>query len=209
MHALLGFVKPTGGVARIFGTDVQTSIARQRLGYLPEHPDAYRFLTGIEALTAAGRMFGMGRARLQERVTDVLDLVGLDCRAARRRIATYSRGMMQRIALAQALVHDPDLLILDEPTGGLDPLGRVAIRDLIGTLKRAGKTVFFSSHELSEAELVCDRVAVLVAGRIAVEGPAAELVTTGERLEAFFLRVVTSASAAAAADAGKQGAPAT
>jgi ABC-2 type transport system ATP-binding protein len=110
--------------------------------------------------------------------------------AADRRIGAYSRGMMQRVGLAQALVNDPDLLILDEPTSGLDPLGRLEIRRLIAGLRGQGKTIFFSSHELSEVELVCDRIAVLAGGRLVAEGDAARLVSPGERLEQYFLRVV-------------------
>jgi len=189
IHALLGFIQPSAGSARIFGEDIRKSIARRRIGYLPELPDFYKFLTGRELLRTAGRLFGLPRAMLNERIPALLEQVGLTD-AADRRIGTYSRGMMQRIGVAQALVNDPDLVILDEPTGGLDPLGRMAIRGLIGGLRDAGKTVFFSSHELSEVELVCDRVAILANGRLAAEGPVDELVKPGESLEKYFLSVV-------------------
>ncbi len=189
MHVLLGFVQPTSGSARIFGEDVRKSIARQRIGYLPEHPETYRFLTARELLGMAGRIFGMKGGTLRGRIDSLLRTVSLE-EAADRRIATYSRGMMQRVGLAQALINDPDLVILDEPTGGLDPLGRMEIRAVIADLRSRGKTVFFSSHELSEVELVCDHIAILARGRVVAQGAADKLVAPGERLEQFFLRVV-------------------
>ena len=189
MHVLLGFIPPTSGQARIFGKDVQQSIARQKIGYLPEHPDTYRFMTSRELLTMTGRLFSIPRKKLKERVGKLLARVGLE-EAADRRIATYSRGMMQRVCLAQSLINDPELVILDEPTGGLDPLGRMEIRKIVAELRDEGKTVFFSSHELSEVELVCDHVAILSRGRVLVEGRAAELVAPGESLEKYFMEVV-------------------
>ena len=194
MHVLLGFVEPTSGSARIFGEDVSKSLARQRIGYLPEHPETYRFLTSRELLRMAGRLFGMGGESLRRRINELLHMVNLEA-AADRRIGTYSRGMMQRVGLAQALINDPDLVILDEPTGGLDPLGRMEVRSIIADLRTRGKTVFFSSHELSEVELVCDHIAILAAGRVVAQGAAQELVGPNERLEQFFLRVVQSVEA--------------
>jgi ABC-2 type transport system ATP-binding protein len=189
MHVLLGFIAATAGEARLFGANVRESIARQRIGYLPEHPDTYRFLSGAELLLMTGRLFGMKGNSLRSRVQDLLHLTGIRG-AADRRIATYSRGMMQRINLAQALVNDPDLVILDEPTGGLDPIGRMEIREVIMDLRNRGKTVFFSSHELSEVELVCDRLAILARGRLVAEGKPADLARPGESLEKYFMRVV-------------------
>jgi len=187
---LLGFVQATAGEARVLGVDVRRAIARQRIGYLAEHPETYRFLTGRELLRLTGRLFRLRGAALRARVADVLAEVGLDNAAADRRIAAYSRGMLQRIGLAQALINDPDLLILDEPTGGLDPIGRLAIRRLIGRLRERGKTVFFSSHELSEVELVCDTAAILAGGCIVAQGPLRALARPGESLERCFMRVV-------------------
>jgi ABC-2 type transport system ATP-binding protein len=201
MHVLLGFIAPTSGEAHIFGTDVRHSIARQRIGYLPEHPDTYRFLTGRELLTVTARLFRIRGPERRQRVETCLEDVGLQ-NVAGRRIATYSRGMMQRICLAQALINDPDLLILDEPTGGLDPIGRMEIRKLIAALRARGKTIFFSSHELSEVELVCDRLAILAHGRIVAEGVAAELVSGDESLEQYFMRVVRAEGPATARDGG-------
>jgi ABC-2 type transport system ATP-binding protein len=189
MHVLLGFIAATSGEARVFGTDVRQAIARRRIGYLSEHPDTYAFLTGRELLTSSGRLFLMRGAELRTRVDQLLELTGIR-HAADRRIATYSRGMMQRICLGQALINDPDLVVLDEPTGGLDPFGRMEIRRIITALRDQGKTVFFSSHELSEIELVCDRIAILSNGRIVSEGVASELVPEGERLEQYFVDVV-------------------
>ena len=196
MHVLLGFIHATSGEARLLGRDVRESIARQRIGYLSEHPDMYRFLTGRELLAMSGRLFLIKGRQLRARIAEVLHQVGLE-EAAARRIATYSRGMMQRICLAQALINNPDLLMLDEPTSGLDPLGRMDIREIITELKNQGKTVFFSSHELSEVELVCDHVAILSKGRIVAEGAPASLVRKGESLEKYFMRVVAAEQEAA------------
>ena len=195
MHVLLGFIAATSGEARIFGTDVRQSIARQRIGYLPESPDTYRFLTGRELLDITGRLFLMRGAALRDRVDRVLDEVGLQA-AADRRVATYSRGMTQRVCLAQALINDPDLVILDEPTGGLDPIGRMAVRRIISRLRESGKTVFFSSHELSEVECVCDHAAILAHGRIVAEGRLRDMVPPGESLERHFMRVIGAQEAA-------------
>lgn len=189
VHVLLGFTEYTSGEAMLFGQDVRHSIARQRIGYLPEHPQTYKFLKGRELLIMAGRIFGLSGAALRERVDELMDLVGLS-EAADRRIGTYSRGMMQRIGMAQALVNDPDLVILDEPTSGLDPLGRLDVRNIIAGLRERGKTVFFSSHELSEVERVCDRIVVLVRGGIVAQGPVNELVPDDQSLEQYFINMV-------------------
>ncbi len=189
MHVLLGFVGATSGEAKILGEDVRHFIARQHIGYLPEHPDTYRFLTGRELLTMAGRMFLMRGRRLSERVEELGALVGLT-EVLDRRAAAYSRGMLQRIGLAQALVHDPDLVILDEPTGGFDPLGRVEIRKIFAGLRDKGKSVFFSSHELSEVEMVCDHIGIIDRGRMLAEGTVRQLVGPGESLEQYFLRIL-------------------
>ena len=191
MHTLLGFIRPASGRALVFGEDVSKSIARRRIGFLPEHSETYRFLTGRELLAFAGRLFRMRGAALSRRVNALLEQVGMSG-AADRRISTYSRGMLQRIGLAQAMVNDPDLLILDEPTGGFDPIGRIAIRSLIAGLRAQGKTVFFSSHELSEVELTCDRIAIIARGRIVAGGTVAELSGRGESLEKVFIAAVSA-----------------
>lgn len=189
MHVLLGFITPTSGDALIFGEDVRHSIARQRIGYLPEHPDMYKFLTGRELLSFSGQLFGIRGSILKSRVNSLLAETGIE-HAADRKIATYSRGMMQRICFAQALINDPDLVILDEPTGGLDPFGRMAIREIITGLKEKGKTVFFSSHELSEVELVCDHIAIIADGKIVAAGARDNLIKHSESLEVFFMNTV-------------------
>ena len=191
IHVLLGFLRPSSGTACVFGADVGQTIARERIGYLAENPDTYTFLTGRELLTMSGRLFGLKGAALRRRCAELLAELGLTD-AADRRIAGYSRGMRQRICMAQALVNDPDLLILDEPTGGLDPIGRLEIRRIIARCRDAGKTVFFSSHELSEVELVCDRIAILAAGRLVAEGRTSDLVKPGESLEKYFVDLVTA-----------------
>ena len=193
MHVLLGFLTPTAGEAMLFGCDVQQSIARQKIGYLPERPDIYPFLTGQEYLTMTGRLFLIKRKELSKRIESTLDLVGMT-ESASRRISTYSRGMMQRICFAQAIINDPDLIILDEPTSGLDPIGKLDIRKIIAALKKRGKTVFFSSHELSEVELVCDHIAVLAHGEIVANGKSSDIVPPGENLEKFFMKVITDNS---------------
>lgn len=190
MHVLLGFIESVAGTAEIFGEDVRRSIARRRIGYMPENPQMYRFLTGRELLIMAGQLFGMRGRPLAARAAELINQIGLAA-AADRRIAGYSRGMMQRIALAQALINDPDLVILDEPTSGFDPIGRIEIRKIIAGLRSAGKTVFFSSHELSEVERVCDRVGIIANGRLVADGPVARLVKAGETLEQYFVRILT------------------
>ena len=190
MHVLLGFIAATSGTAAIFGEDVRRSIARRRIGYMPENPQMYRFLTGRELLIMAGQLFGLRGRLLSGKAAELIDLVKLSD-AADRRIAGYSRGMMQRIALAQALINDPDLIILDEPTGGFDPIGRIGIREIIMGLRAAGKTVFFSSHELSEVERICDRIGIIAQGRLIADGRIADLVKAGESLEQYFLRILT------------------
>jgi len=202
MHVLLGFVPPTSGQAAIFGTDVRRAIARQRIGFLPEHPDTYRFLTARELLHSAGRLFGMKGRPLRARSDALLERLDLT-EAADRPAGTFSRGMLQRVCLAQALINDPDLVILDEPTGGMDPFGRLQIRAIIADLKARGKTVLLSSHELSEVELVCDAVAILYKGRVITGGAAASLVPAGESLERFFIRTIEAADAGAPAAPGK------
>ncbi len=191
MNVLLGFVNPTSGCARIFGVDTAQPIARQRIGYLPEQTYYYKFLTAEEILRFYGKIFRIPRAELNRRIDAVLKLVELE-HARNRQLKTYSKGMQQRVGLAQALINNPDLLILDEPTSGLDPLGRMKVREIIERLKGEGKTVFFSSHELGEVETVCDRVAILNQGELKAEGPVQELVTAYRQpnLEQVFLRIV-------------------
>lgn len=190
MNVLLGFVPPTRGKAYLFGTNVQEPFARQRIGYLPEQTYYYKFLTAEEILRFYARIFGIGSAEAEKRIDQALKLVELN-HARKRPIKTYSKGMQQRVGLAQALINNPDLLILDEPTSGLDPLGRMKVREIIQRLKEEGKTVFFSSHELGEVETVCDRVSILFEGSLKVEGKVHDLVGHGSgSLEQVFLKIV-------------------
>ena len=190
INVLLGFVQPTGGSASLFGIDVRQPIARQRIGYLPELTYYYKFLTAEELLRFYARIFSIPRAEADRRIDQLLKLVELDS-ARKRPIKTYSKGMQQRVGLAQALINNPDLLILDEPTSGLDPLGRMRVREIIHRLRNEGKTVFFSSHELGEVETVCDRVAIINQGELKVEGRVAELVEKHHaNLERIFLNII-------------------
>src|SRR5271154_5954353 len=175
INVLLGFMSPTSGSASLFGIDVRQPIARQRIGYLPEMTYYYKFLTAEELLRFYAKIFGLPRGEADKRIDQLLKLVELE-HASKRPIKSYSKGMQQRVGLAQALVNNPDLLILDEPTSGLDPLGRMKVREIIQRLKDQGKTVFFSSHELGEVETICDRVAIIHQGELKVEGRVAQLV---------------------------------
>ena len=190
MNVLLGFVNATSGSASIFGVDVREPIARQRIGYLPELTYYYKFLNTEELLRFYAKIFRIPRAERESRIDAALKLVELE-HARKRLIRTYSKGMQQRVGLAQALINNPDLLILDEPTSGLDPIGRMKVREIIQRLKNDGKTVFFSSHELGEVETVCDRVAILNQGQLKVEGRVSDLVAQYKcDLEHIFLKII-------------------
>jgi ABC-2 type transport system ATP-binding protein len=164
---LTGQIRATSGQAQLLGHPVGTVAARQRLGYLPENPSFYDFLSGREYLRFIARCFSLEHFRYQSRIDEVLMQVDLSM-AADRAIRTYSKGMVQRLGIAQTLVHDPELFIFDEPMSGLDPMGRALVKEIIKDLKRAGKTVFFSTHITSDVEEVCDRLGVIVAGRLRV-----------------------------------------
>jgi ABC-2 type transport system ATP-binding protein len=190
MNVLLGFINATSGDAYLFETNVREPIARQRIGYLPELTYYYKFLSAEELLRFYARIFKIPRTETDRRIDGVLKLVELD-QARKRQIKTYSKGMQQRVGLAQALINNPDLLILDEPTSGLDPIGRMKVREIIQRLKGEGKTVFFSSHELGEVETVCDRVAILDQGELRLEGRVSDLAEQHQlSLEQLFLKVV-------------------
>ena len=174
LKLLTGLLKPDRGDARVLGEPLASRAWRFRAGYLPEHPYLYDYLTAAEYLDYAGRLFGLPAARRREKTRELLALVGLE-RSADVSLRRYSKGMVQRAGLAQALVNDPELVILDEPMSGLDPIGRRLVRDIILGLRRAGRTVFFSTHILSDAEALCDRVGVLRAGRLVRVGALGEL----------------------------------
>ena len=187
---ILGLVSPTRGRTEIFGRDSRLVESREAVGFLPENPYFYKYLTGEETLRFFGRLCGLPSARLKERINELLDLVGLT-KARKRRLGVYSKGMLQRIGLAQALIHDPRLVVLDEPTAGVDPAGSREIRDLILDLKRRGITVLLSSHLLAQAQEICDRVGILADGVLVREGHLQELIAIENQTEL----VISDASA--------------
>ncbi len=173
---LCGLLRPSRGSATVFGRAVHKRAARELLGYLPENPYFYEYLTPVETLDFYGRIEGLTaqeRAIEWDRLSELLDLRGI----AGQRVRSFSKGMRQRLGFAVALVGDPDLLILDEPMSGLDPLGRRAIRDLILMMREEKKTIFFSSHVLGDVEQICDRIGILVEGKLTVQGRLDELLT--------------------------------
>jgi ABC-2 type transport system ATP-binding protein len=187
MKMLLGLVKPTAGRCAIFGKPTSSTESREDVGFLPESPYFYKHLSGRETLRFYGKLCGLAGNSLTTRIGELLELVGLE-EAADRRLAGYSKGMLQRIGLAQALVHDPRLIVLDEPTAGVDPAGSRQIRDLILNLKRLGNTVILSSHLLEQVQEVCDRVGILNRGRMVREGILDELIAIGDQFEVVFDR---------------------
>jgi ABC-2 type transport system ATP-binding protein len=190
INVLLGFIPPSSGTAYLFGIDVRQPIARRRIGYLPEMTYYYKFLTAEELLRFYARIFGLPPLEADKRIDRLLKLVELEP-ARKRLIKTYSKGMQQRVGIAQALINDPDLLVLDEPTSGLDPLGRMKVREIIQRLRNDGKTVFFSSHELGEVETVCDRVAIINRGELKTLGRVEDLVAQHHaNLEQVFLNII-------------------
>jgi len=178
LKLLLGLIVPSEGEARIFGLPPESLDARHRVGFLPENPYFYGFLTGDETLRFYGKICGVTGEKLEKRIEELIDLVGLQ-NGRERPLRSYSKGMLQRIGLAQAMIHDPDLLFLDEPTAGVDPLGSAQIRDLILRLKKMGKTVVFSSHLLEQVQEVADRVAIFSLGKKVLEGSLESLLTEG------------------------------
>lgn len=172
---LTGQIRATRGQAYVGGVPVDRVSSRKKIGYLPENPSFFDFLTGREYLALVGSIQGLQSVNLEEAIDRGLARVGLSD-AGNRRIRTFSKGMVQRLGIAQSLIHNPDILIWDEPMSGLDPIGRALVRDLLVELKRSGKTVFFSSHITSDVEQVCDHVAILVKGRLVAEASVAEIV---------------------------------
>src|SRR6266480_4888753 len=175
LKIILGLVSPTRGCTEIFGRDSRLVKSREAVGFLPENPYFYKYLSGEETLRFFGRLCGLGGVQLKNRIDELLELVGLT-KARKRRLGTYSKGMLQRIGLAQALIHEPKLVVLDEPTAGVDPAGSREIRDLIVDLKRRGITVLLSSHLLAQAQEMCDRVGILAGGVLVREGRLEELI---------------------------------
>jgi ABC-2 type transport system ATP-binding protein len=171
---MMDLIRPDAGEIRIFGSSHHRVETKARIGFLPENPYFYDYLTASEFLDFYGRLFGFSRAIREPKTRALLARVGLGNRGDRQ-LRKFSKGMLQRIGLAQALINDPELVILDEPMSGLDPVGRREVRDLILELKQAGKTVFFSTHILSDTELICDRVGILSKGDLKAVGKVSEL----------------------------------
>ena len=193
---LLGLIRPTSGTVAVLGGDPSDPKVRAKIGYMPETAYYYPYLNARELLAFYGGLCGMDAKTVRARSEELLATVGL-ADAAKRPLKTYSKGMLQRAGIAQALLHDPDLLVLDEPFTGLDPLARIHFRDLMHGLRRAGKTIFFSSHELGETELLCDKVAIMKGGRALYQGPVKQIAGDGERnLEPIFLDVLAKGGAA-------------
>ncbi len=182
MNLLMGLIYPTAGRAWILGRDVSDVAVKAAVGFLPENPYFYTYLTGWEFLNFYGQLFGIPHGERRRRIEELLHLVGLSD-AGKLQLRKYSKGMLQRIGLAQALINDPQAVFLDEPMSGLDPVGRKEVRDLILSLKAKGKTVFFSSHIIPDVEMICDRVGIIVNGRLIRVGPLEELL--GSELESI------------------------
>jgi ABC-2 type transport system ATP-binding protein len=182
LKILLGLVTPNQGRAMIFGQDSRDYHSRRDVGFLPENPYFYKFLTAAETLRFYGKVCGMGGTALNKRIDELIHLVGLED-ARDRRIGGFSKGMLQRIGLAQALIQDPRLVVLDEPTAGVDPAGSHQIRDLILDLKKRGKTVLLTSHLLEQVQEICDRVGIMARGEMIREGALAELVSVKNQTE--------------------------
>lgn len=181
LKTLLGIVRPTSGRGLILGQPLGDRTVKQRIGYLPENAYYYDFLTGWEFLQMTAGLFQIPESVQRQRIPQLLEMVGLAQSAAKKKqLRQYSKGMLQRIGMAQALINDPELVFLDEPMSGLDPMGRYQMREIILSLKAAGKTIFFNSHVLSDVEKICDRIAVLAQGELISIGSLDELLGTAD-----------------------------
>jgi ABC-2 type transport system ATP-binding protein len=176
LKLLLGIIHPTSGRGLLLGKPIGDRSVKQHIGYLPENPYLYDYLTGWEFLQLAAGLFQIPQSVQRQRIPQLLELVGLSQADARKKLLRrYSKGMLQRVGMAQALINEPDLVFLDEPMSGLDPVGRYQMREIILALKAAGKTIFFNSHVLSEVEQICDRIAILAQGQLICSGSLNEL----------------------------------
>ena len=189
IKSLMGLIRPTSGRARIMGKDITSTEARRHVGFLPEHPAFYDYLSAEEYLAFVGRAFGMNASEQKRKSEKVLKLLDLwDVR--RRPMRGYSKGMVQRLASAPVLIHDPEVYILDEPMSGLDPMGRALVKEIIKDLKRQRKTVFFSTHITADVEAVCDRVGVIVNGRLRVLDTVQNVLRSG--VQGYRIQLVSS-----------------
>jgi ABC-2 type transport system ATP-binding protein len=181
LKTLLGIVRPTSGRALLLNQPLGDRVVKQKVGYLPENAYYYDYLTGWEFLQFVAGLFQIPRSVQRQRIPQLLELVGLPQKVTRKKpLRQYSKGMLQRIGMAQALINDPDVVFLDEPMSGLDPMGRYQIREIILSLKEQGKTIFFNSHVLSDVEQICDRVAILAEGELICVGSLNELLGTAD-----------------------------
>ncbi|MGV2828207.1 ABC transporter ATP-binding protein [Myxosarcina sp. GI1(2024)] len=186
LKTLLGIVNPTAGKGAILGKPIGDRQVKQKIGYLPENAYLYEHLTVWEFLDFVGGLFEIPRVQKRQRIAELLDLVGLATSTARRKkLKQYSKGMRQRVGMAQALINDPEVVFLDEPMSGLDPMGRYRMREIVLSLKRQGKTIFFNSHVLSDIEQICDRIAFLALGELICQGSLDELLGTSDAYQAI------------------------
>ena len=196
IRTLMGLIRPTGGTATLLGHPLGSRAARAKIGFLPESPYFYDYLDVVELCDLAGRLFGLAPAARKTRADELIEKVGLS-RARGQSLKKFSKGMLQRAGLAQALMNDPELVVLDEPMSGLDPIGRKEVRDLILELRDHGKTVFFSTHILSDVEAITDRVAIIARGQLQAHGTPAELVSRSITAVDVTVRLAADAPAAA------------
>ncbi|NEP42921.1 MAG: ABC transporter ATP-binding protein, partial [Okeania sp. SIO2H7] len=181
LKTLLGIVCPTSGSGVLLGQPIGDRVIKEKIGYLPENPYFYEYLTGWEFLEFVAGLFQIPTSIQRQRIPELLDLVGLSkSTAIRKQLRQYSKGMLQRVGMAQTLINDPELVFLDEPMSGLDPMGRYQIREIIISLKKQGKTIFFNSHVLSDVEKICDRIAILAQGELICIGTLDEVLGTNE-----------------------------
>ncbi|HEY9679014.1 MAG TPA: ABC transporter ATP-binding protein [Drouetiella sp.] len=197
LKLLLGLLHPTEGSAKVLGETAGAPKALQRIGFLPENPYFYSHLTGREFMDFAGRLFGLNASARAAKTAELLELVALDKSAYDKPMGKYSKGMLQRLGIAQSLVNDPDVLFWDEPMSGLDPIGRRDVRKILSKLKEQKKTIFFNSHLLPDVNEVCDRVGVLNRGRLVAQESISAISATGNYrdLEDYFLTVIGEAEA--------------
>lgn len=186
---LMGLLFPTAGKARILGTGIDDVSMHRRIGYCPENPYFYDYLTASELMNYFGELFGLEAGLRKRRAAELLASVGLNERDWNRQLRKFSKGMLQRVGLAQSLINDPEIVFLDEPMSGLDPIGRREVRLLIGRLRDEGKTVFMSTHILSDVETLCDEVAILRRGRLAATGNLDELLSTQAEEQVYEIRL--------------------
>jgi len=188
LKLILNLIRPDSGKIKIL-TNTKPDLIKQKIGYMSEQPYFYHYLSGFEILDFAGRLFDIPKEQRQLKIKGLIETVGL---AGSENIAVskYSKGMLQRLGLATALINDPDLILLDEPLDGLDPIGRLTIKKILLEQKKKGKTIFFNSHILSDAEEICDRVGIIHQGKLIVEGNPRKLTKRGETLEKYFVRII-------------------